>query len=254
MKNLFIIVFLILCISNKVISRDIGQTEITTEDGIEVFQIEKYYLLKKNVRIISDDFELNADQVKAYFEKDLYDIIRVESEGKVELISSKGLVAKGEKINFSTKNEDIVVLGKNSSLIYNEINMFSNKQIKVNNLSGEFNLQGKNSILKTNNIQIYGSLIDGNYTKVGETNEIEKLYVEDENQSNIITDTSNMFAIKIIYNRNENIIELFENVKIIRGGEIITGDYARMDTLNETYKIKSNNNKKVKALITNTNE
>ena len=131
MKNLFIIVFLILCISNKVISRDIGQTEITTEDGIEVFQIEKYYLLKKNVRIISDDFKLNADQVKAYFEKDLYDIIKIESEGDVELISSKGLVAKGEKINFSTKNEDIVVLGKNSSLIYNEINMFSNKRIRL---------------------------------------------------------------------------------------------------------------------------
>ena len=32
-------------------ARDVGQTEITTEDGIEVFQDEKYYLLKKNVEI-----------------------------------------------------------------------------------------------------------------------------------------------------------------------------------------------------------
>ena len=254
MKKLFIIIFLILFISNKTTARDIGQTEITTEDGIEVFQIEKYYLLKKNVIIISDDFKLTADKVKAYFEKDLYDIIKIESEGSVELKSSKGLVAKGEKINFSTKSEDIIVLGENSSLIYNEINMFSNEQIKVNNQNGEFNLKGKNSILKSNNIQIYGSLIDGKYIKVNETNEIETLYVEDENQSNIITDTSNMFATKIIYNKKENIIELFENVKIIRGGEIITGDYAKMDTLKETYKIKSNNNQKVKVLITNTNE
>ena len=54
-----------------------GQTEITTDDGIEVFNKEKYYLLKTNVKIISDEFELNADLVKAYFNKDLYDIIRI---------------------------------------------------------------------------------------------------------------------------------------------------------------------------------
>ena len=39
-------------------SRNIGETEITTEDGIEVFQEEKYYLLKKNVEIVSDEFEI----------------------------------------------------------------------------------------------------------------------------------------------------------------------------------------------------
>ena len=254
MKKLFFFSFLILFISNNVFSRDIGQTEITTEDGIEVFQIEKYYLLKKNVRIISDDFKLIADQVKAFFEKDLYDIVKIESKGGVELYSSNGLTAKGEKINFSTKNEDIIVLGENSSLIYNEIDMFSNKKIQVNNQNGKFILEGQNSILKSNNIQIYGSLIDGKYIKVNENNEIETLYVEDENQSNIITDTSDMFAKKVIYNKKENTIELFENVKIIRGGEIITGDYAKMNTLKETYKIKSNNNNKVKALISNTNE
>ena len=124
---------LIICffVTSLLDAREIGQTEITTEDGIEVFQVEKYYLLKKNVSIVSDNFELSANQVKAYFEKDLYDIIKIESEGSVEFKSSKGLIAIGEKINFSTKSEDIIVLGENSSLIYNEINMFSNEQIKV---------------------------------------------------------------------------------------------------------------------------
>ena len=32
-------------------ARELGQTEITTEEGIEVYQKEKYYLLKKNVII-----------------------------------------------------------------------------------------------------------------------------------------------------------------------------------------------------------
>ena len=30
-------------------ARNVGETEITTEDGIEVFQNEKFYLLKKNL-------------------------------------------------------------------------------------------------------------------------------------------------------------------------------------------------------------
>ena len=44
----FLIFFLIILISFKSsYSRNTGETEITTEDGIEVFQDEKYYLLKK---------------------------------------------------------------------------------------------------------------------------------------------------------------------------------------------------------------
>ena len=252
MKNLFKLIILIFIISFDAYTRDIGQTEITTEDGIEVFQIEKYYLLKKNVIIVSDNFKLNADEVKAYFDKDLYDIVKIESNGNVKLESSRGLIAKGKIVNFSTKDEDIIVLGENSSLIYNDIEMYSNELIKVNNISGEFNLKGKNSQLKTDSIEIFGSSIEGVYIKVNETNEIETLYVEDEKESIINTETSSMYALKAIYNKQDNLIELYEKVKIIRGGEILTGDYAEMDTLSEKYKIKSNNNKKVKALITNT--
>ena len=65
-----VIIFLILFLNHKyAYTRNIGETEITTEDGIEVFQEEKYYLLKKNVEIVSDEFELNGDLVKIYFEK-----------------------------------------------------------------------------------------------------------------------------------------------------------------------------------------
>ena len=56
---------------NYTSAKDIGQTQITAEDGIEVFQKEKFYLLKNNVEIISDNFELTASLVKAYFNEDL---------------------------------------------------------------------------------------------------------------------------------------------------------------------------------------
>lgn len=41
------ILFFLLIMSFEIYARNIGQTEITTDEGIEVFQNEKYYLLKK---------------------------------------------------------------------------------------------------------------------------------------------------------------------------------------------------------------
>ena len=63
-----------------------------------------------------------------------------------------------------------------------------------------------------------------------------------------------MYSKKAIYNKKTSIIELFENVKIIRGSEIITGDYGTLDTEKNSYKVKSNNTNKVKVVITNTDE
>ena len=68
---LFRSLLIIILISPNVLSNDNGETEITTEDGIEVFQNEKYYILKKNVKIKSSNFILDADEVKINFEDSL---------------------------------------------------------------------------------------------------------------------------------------------------------------------------------------
>ena len=249
------LLIIILFFSSSILSREVGQTEITTDEGIEVFQKEKYYLLKKNVSIISDNFELKADLVKAYFDKDLYDISKIESAINVILKSSKGILAKGDKINFSTKDENISIKGNSSSLTYGNIFMFSQDLVKVNNLNGNFTIKGNEAELKTDSIHIFGSLIKGNFVTINNVKEVEKLYVEDDKQANIKTENINMFAKIAKYNKKDNIIELFENVEVIRDNEIITGDYANIDTLNQSYKVKSNNSdKKVKVLISQTNE
>ena len=100
MKYLTILSIIFFFLSANLWSRSVGQTEITTDEGIEVFQNEKYYLLKKNVQIISDTFELEADEVKAYFDKDLYDIVKIDSKGNAKLSSAKGLYAKGQEISY----------------------------------------------------------------------------------------------------------------------------------------------------------
>ena len=46
-------------------------------------------------------------------------------------------------------------------------------------------------------------------------------------------------------------IELIDDVSIIRNGEKIIGDYGTLDTKNNSYKIKSKDETKVKVIIQN---
>ena len=63
-----------------------------------------------------------------------------------------------------------------------------------------------------------------------------------------------MYSKKANYDKSDNTIELFENVKIIKDNELITGDYAKINTINESYKVTSKNSKKVKILLNSANE
>ena len=71
--------------------------------------------------ILSDNFELTGDQVKIFFDKDLYDIKIINTEGNVELESKKYQVyAKRNKLIFKMKNEEINIFGLNSELLTND--------------------------------------------------------------------------------------------------------------------------------------
>ena len=63
-----------------------------------------------------------------------------------------------------------------------------------------------------------------------------------------------MSSQKAIYDDETYIFELFTKVKIVKGQEIISGDYGYFDTVKNSYKVKSNNTSKVKVTIKNTNE
>jgi len=249
-----IILFLIIFLNYKyAIGRNVGETEITTDDGIEVFQEEKYYLLKKNVEIISDEFELNGDLVKIYFEKDLYDIQELIASTDVNFKSNAyNINGKGETLKFNIQNEKINVTGEKSELFLETTEMFSDGSITVDNLAGSFSIEGSNSKLISDTIFITGFMINGILINENGNREISNLEVHDENILSIITEDTEMFSKKAFYDKEKSIIELFDSVTIKRGSEIITGDYGVLDTNKNSYKVSSNKSNKVKVIISNT--
>ena len=231
-------------------AREKGETEITTEDGIEVFQNEKYYLLKKNVEIESDNFILKANNVKINFENSLYDIIELNAEGNVEFNSPEfNIKGSGDNLQFEVKIEKLKVKGINSKVVTEEIEMFSDGSIEINNLTGKFSVKGKNSKLINETVFIKGESIDGIFANNNGKKEITFLNVVDENISYVKNNDTEMYAKKINFDNEIAIIELVDSVTIIRNEEKITGDYGTLDTNNNSYKIKSNNLGKVKVII-----
>ena len=95
-------------------------------------------------------------------------------------------------------------------------------------------------------------MINGIIVNENGIKEISNLEVYDENILSIITEETEMFSKKALYDREKSIIELFDSVRIKRGGEIITGDYGIFDTNKNSYKVSSNNSNKVKVIISNT--
>ncbi len=246
--RLILNLLIIILISPNVLSNDNGEIEITTEDGIEVFQNEKYYILKKNVKIKSNNFILDADEVKINFEDSLYDITELNAKGNVNFDTSQlKMSGSGETLNFEVKIENLKVEGLDSKIITKDINMFSDGYIEINNQNGKFFLKGLNSKLVNENILIIANSINGIFSS--NNNDITFLEVFDKEMSYVKNNNTEMYAKKIIYNSDTSMIELIDSVTIIRNEEKITGDYGTLDTKNNSYKIKSNNKTKVKVII-----
>ena len=252
----FICIFITLFLfCNNSFTREIGETEIITEEGIEVYQKEKFYLLKKNVQIKSDDFNLNGNNIRIDFDENLYDIVKIDAKGKVYLNSNiYNIKSKGENLKFIVKEEDITVSGLKSELINQDLKMFSDGIIKVNNKLGEFNLSGDNSKLINQNTIIIANQINGTFIEFEGSNKVEFLDIYDPKTAYVKTDDTEMFANIIKFDNEKSIILLENNVKISRNDETIYGDSGIFDIKNNSYKIKSNDSKNVKVIISNTNE
>ena len=118
-------------------------------------------------------------------------------------------------------------------------------------LYGDFLLNGINSKLINKNLIIEAETINGNFSKKANEKEITFLEVIDKNISYVKNNDTEMYAKTINFDYNTSIIELIDDVIIIRNEEKITGDYGTLDTRNNSYKIKSNNQNKVKVIIQN---
>ena len=186
------------------------ETIITTDGGIEVYQNEKYYDLSNNVDIRSKNFDLTADNALVYYEKDFYDLIKVIAIGKAYIVTSQGAIIRGDKVTYQLKDEKFFIIGNG---------IFTNKELHVE-----------------------GNNIKGNFIKLEDETFVDYVEATDPNIVFIKNKEMKSYSKSAKYKKETEILELFDDVKIIKNQEVTTGDYANINMLTNNYFIKTNNN------------
>jgi len=113
-------------------------TEITTDSGITLYQNEKYYELIDNVKIKSQNFNLKAENVIAYYKDDLYDLVKIIAKKNAEIDTLDGAIITGDETQIDLHNRDFSGLKKTRKSLSNieEISVveFKNSDIVRNKI------------------------------------------------------------------------------------------------------------------------
>ena len=195
-------------VKSEVVDKD--QTEITTDGGIEVFQNEKYYDLKINVKIKSTNFDLEADNVKVFYENDFYDLVKIIATGEALLNTPEGAIIEGAKVIYELKNKKFYIYG-NGKFVNNEL-------------------------------VVIASEIIGSFKKMNNETHVNDVKASDSKEVYIENKDMKSYSKSAIYRKKTEILELFDDVKIIKNREVSTGDYANINMLTNNYFIQTNNN------------
>ena len=89
-------------------------TEITTDSGITLYQNEKYYELIDNVKIKSQNFNLKAENVIAYYKDDLYDLVKIIAKKNAEIDTLDGAIITGDEIMYEIESGNFFISGNGS--------------------------------------------------------------------------------------------------------------------------------------------
>ena len=223
MKKILLLLFLINSISSilKANENDNYGTEITTDGGITLYQNNKYYELIDNVKINATNFDLSADNVIAYYKVDLYDLIKVIATGKAKIKTSDGAIISGDKVIYEIEN-------------------------------GNFKIEG-NGLFKNDKLTVKSKDIKGEIEEINDKKYIKNVEAKDDKRVYIQNNDMKSYSKSAVYSKTNDLLELFDEVKIMKGKEITTGDYATINIETNDYSIKSINNK-VKLLLSSEEE
>ena len=237
--------------------------EISAENGIEWHKNERKYIALGNARAQQGDLVVNSDKLEAYYvssNQNDDNIHTIKALGNVKIKNKSAIIKGGEKASYILDKEYFIINGKNLTLNSKEDNLSANRKIefwKSENIAvatGNAIAKKKNEYtISANKLAWYLDLMDGKEDyKIKKIIGFENVKIESENEI--------AFSDKALYNGTTELCKLFGNVRLKRGNNFLTGDYAEVNLktgisklLPNPTNLLSNTEKKVKALISKEN-
>ena len=240
--------------------------EIFAEGGIEWHKNKKKYIARGNAKANKADLLVTSDVLEAIYEDDNdteSEITILKASGNVFIKNQKAQILGGNIATYNLKKEYFIVNGRKLELISNEDRLTSNSTIEFWKNENIAIATGKAKAYKNNKYSIFADklvwhLIDekenDNKSKGNQGYQIKKILA----YKNVIIETNNEIAYsnKALYNELSGICKLFGKVKLKKGDNFLTGEYAEMNLNTGISKLLPHPSKKtsetenrVKALI-----
>ena len=240
--------------------------EISAEDGIEWHKNKKKYIARGNAKARKADLLVTSNVLEAIYEDNNdteSEITVLKATGNVFIKNQKAEIQGGKIARYNLKKEYFIVNGKKLELVSNEDRLTSNSTIEFWKNENIAIATGKAKAYKNDKYSIFADklvwhLIDdkeiGNKEKEGQGYQIKRILA----YKNVVIETNNEIAYsdKALYNELSGICKLFGKVKLKKGDNFLTGEYAEMNLKTGISKLLPHPNRKtsetenrVKALI-----
>ena len=234
--------------------------EIFADKGIEWHKNDKKYIANGNAKAIQEDFIVTSDSLEAYYTEDDGEETKIDllrALGNVVIKNKSAKIFGGKIATFDVKKDYFKIIGDNLTLISQKDHLTAKKKIefwrKENIAIATGNAvanREKKYILRAHRLAWYLEKESSEKESISIKKIVGFKNVEIENDNEIA------FSDKALYNNKKEECKLFGNVKIKRGENFLTGDFAIINMKTGVSKLLPRKNdslgrteERVKALI-----
>lgn len=242
-KNNALLFFLLVFLSSDLETQQIftgtnnnSPIEIFAEEGIEWHKNKQTYIARGNAKASRADLTVTSDVLEAIYEdnKDIESEITIlKASGNVFIKNQRAQILGGRLAKYNLKKEHFIVNGEELELTSNENKLTSNSTIEFWKNENIAIATGKAKAYKNNKYSIFADKLvwhlfdEKKKNKGDEDYQIKKILA----YKNVIIETNNEIAYsdKALYNEISGICKLFGKVKLKKGDNYLTGEYAEMN-------------------------
>ena len=221
-KNLLLTVFCLLLSFNA----SAGDITLDADDGVEYHQKEQKLIAKGNAVAAKDDLSIKADTLIGYYNKKIKNkLSRVEGTGNVKL-SSPEAQAFGNSITYDVNSDEVVLQGTPANIKTADADIKADGKITY--------YQSAKKAIATDNIivtdskgnKVYSDLMTAYFT-TGENGKLVLEKIDMEQNLKVVSQDATVTADKGTYYAIDGRVDLFDNVVINQGGNILKGSKAQ---------------------------
>ncbi len=223
MSKYLLLVIFCLFITSEALAGDIT---LDAENGVEYHQKEQKMIARGNAVAAKDDLSIKADTLIGYYNPKIKNkLSRVEGVGNVRL-SSPEAQAFGNDITYDVNSDEVVLRGAPANI------KTADADIKADGAITYY--QSSKKAVATDNIivtdakgnKVYADLMTAYFTE-GENGKLVLEKIDMEQNLKVVSQDATVTADKGTYYALDGRVDLFDNVVINQGGNILKGSKAQ---------------------------